>query len=127
MSNYIHIENLSFSYPGASCQIFSNLNLSIYDGTTVFTGANGSGKTTLASLIAGQAEPSCGRVRCSGSVVIQDQVFIEISTEDLINIYDGSKENGELMSKLEITDDMIMNPDHLSGGEKKRLLPFKPS
>lgn len=121
MSNYIHIENLSFSYPGASYQIFSNLNLSIYDGTTVFTGANGSGKTTLATLIAGQAEPSSGRVRCSGSVVIQDQVFTAVSTEDLINIYDGSKENGELMSKLEITDDMIMNPDHLSGGEKKRL------
>ena len=121
MSNYIFIDNLSFSYPGSSVSLFENLSLKIYEGWTTFSGANGSGKSTLKELIASNLVPDKGHVRTSGEVCICDQVFDGLSDDDAFYIYDGSKDNMRLMRNLGITDEMLLFPENLSGGEKKRI------
>ncbi len=121
MSEYIIIDGISYAWPGSSLSIFENLSLTFNEGWSVFSGANGSGKTTLASLIASILIPDKGSIRRSGNVVICPQVFSGLEDDDPLYIYDGSRENGELKSRLHITDEMVFNPENLSGGEKKRL------
>ncbi len=121
MSEFVMLSGISYGYPGSSAVIFENLSLSFQEGWSVVAGANGTGKTTLASIITGEISPDRGSVRRSGDAVFCPQVFTELADDDLLYIYDGSAENGELKSRLSLSDEMIMNPDVLSGGEKKRL------
>lgn len=59
----LHLENLSFSYPGGNSQILKNIEVSIPQGqTTAIVGASGSGKTTLMKLLLGFYKPSQGQV-----------------------------------------------------------------
>ena len=119
--SYITISGVSYAYPGSSVSIFDGLSLSFYDGWTVLAGANGAGKTTLAALIAGMIVPDAGTISRSGEAILCPQVFTGLSDEDPFYIYDGTRETGEMMSRLGITDGMIADPEVLSGGEKKRL------
>lgn len=62
----IHINDVSFGYPGQQ-PIIEHLNLTLTGGTiTALVGASGAGKSTLASLIAGLLEPT------SGSIALDD-------------------------------------------------------
>ena len=119
--SYITISGVSYAYPGSSVSIFEGLSLSFHDGWTVLAGANGAGKTTLAALISGSIIPDAGAISRSGEALLCPQVFTGLADEDPFYIYDGTRETGELMSRLGITDDMLETPDILSGGEKKRL------
>ncbi|WP_075341659.1 peptidase domain-containing ABC transporter [Tenacibaculum agarivorans] len=48
----IHLQNLSFRYPGMESPVFNNLNLSIpYNKVTAIVGVSGGGKTTLLKLL----------------------------------------------------------------------------
>jgi ATP-binding cassette subfamily B protein len=49
---YIHIQNMTFSYPGTSENVLDDVSFSIpYGKTTAIVGASGSGKTTLLKLL----------------------------------------------------------------------------
>lgn len=60
----IHIQHVSFRYPGSEGRLaLDDVSLVIEAGQTVaFVGENGSGKTTLAKLVAGLYEPTAGRI-----------------------------------------------------------------
>ena len=57
------LDNLSFTYPGASHPTIKDLSLDIKPGETwVIMGKSGSGKSTLLNILLGNLEPSSGRV-----------------------------------------------------------------
>ncbi|HWR21788.1 MAG TPA: ABC transporter ATP-binding protein [Verrucomicrobiae bacterium] len=63
----IELTHVSFSYPGSSQLILSDISLHIEPGETVaLVGENGAGKTTLAKLIARLYEPDQGYIALDG-------------------------------------------------------------
>ena len=59
----IELQELAFSYPGSSIQLFESLNLTLEPGKTLaVVGPNGSGKTTLVRLLVGLLEPTKGQI-----------------------------------------------------------------
>ena len=118
---FLHLDNISYSYPGSGSDLFSDLSLSFAEGWTVIAGANGSGKSTLISIAAGLIIPDSGSVRRSGEAILCPQVFRGLMPEDWSDIFSGSNHVGMLKSSLSITDRMIEREETLSGGEKKRL------
>ncbi len=71
----IIINNIYFSYPGASRFIFSNLSLTIpYKKTTGIIGRSGSGKTTIADLILGLLQPHSGEILINGHSIDSENI-----------------------------------------------------
>ncbi|MGY5128233.1 ABC transporter ATP-binding protein [Streptomyces nigrescens] len=63
----VHVENVSFTYPGADSPALKGVSLSVRRGTvTALVGANGSGKTTLTKILAGLLLPTDGSVWWEG-------------------------------------------------------------
>jgi len=66
----VHIENLSFSYPGQAAPVFSGFNLKINEGERFgLFGPNGSGKTTLISLMTGLLPFRTGSIKLLGKEI----------------------------------------------------------
>lgn len=118
---FLQFEDVSFSYPGSGCALFSNLSLSFSEGWTVIAGANGTGKSTLAALASGLIKPDSGCVRMSGNAILCPQIFDGIQPDDWSCLFSGDNYIGRLKSTLALTDEMIEREESLSGGEKKRL------
>ncbi|MFI5482065.1 ABC transporter ATP-binding protein [Streptomyces rubiginosohelvolus] len=103
----IHMENISFRYPGTDRPVLQNLDLRIEPGEVLaIVGKSGVGKTTLIKLLAGMYEPTSGRLTVDGSdlaaadvtawrrrmgVVFQDFVKYPLSAAD--NVALGAPEN----------------------------------
>ena len=63
----LKLENVSFSYPGASEDTLHNLDLTIRNGEKLaVVGRNGAGKSTLVKLLCGFFDPTEGRVLLNG-------------------------------------------------------------
>ncbi len=63
----IEVKNVSFTYPGSTQTILSNISLHIRQGETVaLVGENGAGKTTMAKLIARLYDPTQGCIEFDG-------------------------------------------------------------
>ncbi|TGL37719.1 ATP-binding cassette domain-containing protein [Leptospira perdikensis] len=122
MSEHITIHNLNFLYDSQSEFLFQNLNLHFGPGWTGIVGKNGSGKSTLAKLISGDLQPYSGSIQGNGSVryVSQDTFITTESLEDFL--YDDSKVSGRYKNLLKINIDSKEDYDHLSFGEKRRIL-----
>ena len=74
----IHIENVSFVYPGSHHAILRGIDLTIHPGEMVaLVGENGAGKTTLAKLLCRLYDPSEGQISWNG------QDFRRLSLEDV--------------------------------------------
>ncbi len=69
---YIHIENVSYTYPGTGngeIKALQNVNLDVRDGERIgIIGENGAGKSTLLQVIAGVLQPETGRRDVKGKV-----------------------------------------------------------
>lgn len=123
----IELKNIEKQY--ADKLLFSNVNLSIYDGERVgIVGNNGSGKSTLIKIIAGDEETDKGSVYKSSSAIGYLKQITSYSTEDFYKISLDPvfvKEFLELKKKLNITDNIEFTPKRLktlSGGEKTKLM-----
>ncbi len=67
--NGIHLDQVTFGYPGAK-PIIDKFSLEVQPGSfTVIVGASGCGKTTLLNLIAGFLTPVDGSVRVGGKAI----------------------------------------------------------
>jgi ATP-binding cassette subfamily B protein len=63
----LHLENVSFTYPGSETPALSNISLHIKPGEKLaIVGKNGSGKTTLIKLITRLYTPSSGQILLDG-------------------------------------------------------------
>ena len=63
----IEVKNVSFTYPGSTQTILSNISLHMRPGETVaLVGENGAGKTTLVKLIARLYDPTKGYIKLDG-------------------------------------------------------------
>ncbi|MEU9116839.1 ABC transporter ATP-binding protein [Streptomyces sp. NPDC048483] len=64
----VRLEQVSFTYPGATAPALRGVDLTIPRGAVVaLVGENGSGKSTLAKLIAGLYLPTAGRLLWNGA------------------------------------------------------------
>ena len=59
-------DDLTFHWPDGT-PVLDQLNLAFSSGRTGLVGRNGGGKTTLLRLVAGELQPTSGRVRTSGA------------------------------------------------------------
>jgi ATP-binding cassette subfamily B protein len=63
----IHLEHVSFAYPGTERLVLDDVSLELPAGAVVaIVGENGAGKTTLVKLLAKLYEPSGGRILVDG-------------------------------------------------------------
>jgi ABC-type multidrug transport system fused ATPase/permease subunit len=62
-SGDLHLDNISYQYPGSKKTIFTNFNLVVNSGKTLLIkGLSGAGKTTLIAIATGSLAPQQGRV-----------------------------------------------------------------
>ena len=60
---HIHVDAVSFRYPGVATEVLRDITMDIPGGSIVaLVGENGSGKTTLAKLLAGLYQPTGGAI-----------------------------------------------------------------
>ncbi len=70
VTGHVHIDNVSFTYPGADRPALAAVDLDIPAGSTLaVVGETGSGKTTLGSLVARLYDPTSGTIRIDGTDV----------------------------------------------------------
>ena len=63
----IHLENVSFRYPGSDRLAVESISLQLPPGSVVaVVGENGAGKSTLVKLLAKMYEPTAGRITIDG-------------------------------------------------------------
>jgi len=64
---HLHVEDVSFRYPGSEVEALKGVDVELHAGEIVaLVGENGSGKTTLAKLLAGLYTPDRGRISWDG-------------------------------------------------------------
>ena len=72
-SGDLHLDNISYQYPGSKKTIFTNFNLVVNSGKTLLIkGLSGAGKTTLIAIATGSLAPQQGRVY----TLDQEEVFV---------------------------------------------------
>ncbi|MGB4213467.1 MAG: ABC-F family ATP-binding cassette domain-containing protein [Dethiobacteria bacterium] len=111
--------------------LFSGLNLEIRWGDRVaLVGPNGSGKSTLLKMVAGEEQPSRGRIRLGSAVSVvyfaqeQEQldpgrtVLEEITANSHLDLKQARNHLGRYLFR---GDDVFKKVASLSGGEKSRL------
>ena len=63
----IRFEHVSFSYPGTTGEVLTDISLHLPAGSAVaLVGLNGAGKTTLVKLLTRMYEPTAGRILVDG-------------------------------------------------------------
>jgi len=149
MTSCLCVENLNYTYPDGT-QALIDINIRINDGEKVaLIGANGSGKSTLQFHLNGLLQAQSGKVWVNQSAVIpanftrirawiglvfqnpDDQLFMPTVEEDIAFGPKNLGVKGAILNRLvrdsleavNLDPDHYLhrNPEHLSGGEKKRV------
>jgi ATPase subunit of ABC transporter with duplicated ATPase domains len=115
----IILEELSFGY---DAPLFESLCVGFDAGWTGLVGANGAGKTTLLRLIAGELEPSSGRVwRTPGARVAWCRQQSSEQLPELVEFAgDTTKAAARWRGLLGVEAEQLRRFDRLSSGERKR-------
>jgi ATPase subunit of ABC transporter with duplicated ATPase domains len=117
----MEVEDLSFAWSDAR-SLLSDVSFGLSPGFVGLVGANGAGKTTLARLMAGELQPTSGRVRFQGdspSIVVCAQGVDELPSE----VVALSEERGARRRFIGLFGLVPARVDHwssLSPGERKR-------
>lgn len=118
---FLHLNSVSYSYPGSRTPVFEALTLTFAAGWTGVVGDNGCGKSTLAGVASGRLLPSAGSVSgCVSSVTCPQDC-----AEEPEMLYDFACDYGDearrLREALNIGDDMPWRFSELSCGEQKKI------
>src|SRR5882724_7111226 len=123
--------------PGAERWLFRHLTLTLKPGQcTGIVGRNGVGKTTLLRLCLGERPPDEGTIKIGKKVAFNyiDQARMQLNGTGTVldEVSDGSEsvQFGDqrlsaraYLRRFLFTDERVMEPvDHLSGGERARLM-----
>ena len=121
MTNFLHMENLTFTYENCIEPLFDDISFQIDEGWTAIVGVNGSGKTTLLKLVCGLLKPDTGILVIPGKTHYTEQRtdFMPAEFHDFFN----STQNlsYKIKRSLHIVDDWQNSWDTLSHGERKRI------
>ncbi|MBF0366943.1 MAG: ABC-F family ATP-binding cassette domain-containing protein [Oligoflexia bacterium] len=119
----MHFQDVSFSYPSQSKNLFNSWSLSFHHGWYGVIGANGSGKTTLLLLATGALDPVAGNIRKVNSALYCPQRTDDPPPfmEDFLRSSDSDAY--QIKTMLEIEDEWEEHNrwNSLSHGERKRL------
>lgn len=75
----IELQNITFTYPGASRPVFQDFNYQLLPGEHIgLIGPNGCGKTTLLHLIMGLLRPQVGSIFILGQEVTNAKDFVQV-------------------------------------------------
>ena len=131
----VTLEKLSFTYPGTEQPIFRNISLTIEAGERVaIIGPNGIGKTTLMRCLAGELQPTSGKVgwveNAEPGYMPQDPQAEFAEKVDLftwVSAYTGKADDEQLiratLGRLLFSGDQTKKSvTVLSGGEKGRMI-----
>lgn len=118
------LSHITFTYPGATEPLFTDVSATFAPGWTAVLGDNGVGKTTLVRIALGQLIPDAGIVSPSPRAFVsgycsQNVTHKPLNLDDFAN--DWSPEALSIRRDLGIDDDWPWRFDSLSGGEAKRL------
>jgi ABC-2 type transport system ATP-binding protein len=142
----IHIEGLSFRYPGAESDAIHELSLRVRPGSLFgLLGPNGSGKTTLISILSGLLSPAAGQLRIDDrslpaatrevqhftALVPQEHAFYpRLGVLENLRFFAGALAIPASDRRARIDESLAVNglegftavrAEHLSGGLKRRL------
>jgi energy-coupling factor transport system ATP-binding protein len=145
----LEFKSVDFSYPGSSCLVLQDVNISISEGEFIaVVGENGCGKSTLAKLAAGLLRPTKGEVLVDNfsfnsnrsakqltttvgivfenpeNQIVTDNVFDEVAF-GLENLGFAAKEIKnrvkEVLAAVGLEGKLYANPLFLSSGQKQKL------
>jgi ATPase subunit of ABC transporter with duplicated ATPase domains len=131
----LEVTELSFAYPGTSAPIVDKLSFNIEAGERVaIIGANGIGKTTLMRLLAGDLEPSKGRIKWAENAKVgympqdpQAEFAKDLDLATWMSYWKAASDDDQIVRStlgrlLFSGDDLKKTVKVLSGGEKGRML-----
>ncbi|MEK3881947.1 ABC transporter ATP-binding protein [Paenibacillus sp. PL2-23] len=76
--SYVHVNQVSYAYPGSRQEVLSRFSLSLEQGETIgLLGGSGSGKSTLLRLIAGFENPKSGEIAINGRTMAGGYQFVQ--------------------------------------------------
>lgn len=118
----LHLERVTFTYPGQRSPAVSDLTLRIPAGQiTAIMGANGSGKSTVVKLLCGLYLPTTGRVLIDGTDLRQVSLvdlwrIVSIVTQDPMRYCASGRENIALGDIARVSDDGAVRQGGRDGG-----------
>jgi ATPase subunit of ABC transporter with duplicated ATPase domains len=131
----VTVEGLTFRYPGASADVFTNLNFTILaEQRVAIIGPNGIGKTTLMRCLAGELKPTAGRITwvenaLPGYMPQDPQAEFEIKADlfTWMSTWTGKADDDQIVRAtlgrlLFSGDETKKSVKVLSGGEKGRMI-----
>jgi ATPase subunit of ABC transporter with duplicated ATPase domains len=131
----VGVEKLSFTYPGADVQVLKNISITVEAGDRVaIIGPNGIGKTTLMQLLAGELQPTSGKVswveNAQPGYMPQDPQAEFVDKMDLftwMSRFSGKADDEQIVRAtlgrlLFSGDETKKSVKVLSGGEKGRMM-----
>jgi ATPase subunit of ABC transporter with duplicated ATPase domains len=131
----VTVEGLTFRYPGASANVFTNLNFTILaEQRVAIIGPNGIGKTTLMRCLAGELKPTAGRITwvenaLPGYMPQDPQAEFEIKADlfTWMSTWTGKADDDQIVRAtlgrlLFSGDETRKSVKVLSGGEKGRMI-----
>ena len=124
----LQLQNVTFGYEKDNL-IYDGFDLELNKNEIIsIVGASGSGKSTLFELITNNLKPLSGKIRVKKIASIYQDPYssfhptynIKEQIDDVVEKYDD-KELVNLLDKLNLSDDIILQKPHkLSGGQLQR-------
>jgi ATP-binding cassette, subfamily B, bacterial CvaB/MchF/RaxB len=137
------IENVSYTYPGASAPVIDGISIDVKPGEVLaISGVSGAGKSTLLKIMAGLLKPDSGRVLVDGidilqygvreyryacAGVLQTDQLLSGSIADNITLFDESADQAGIKSfvaSLPMAFNSLVGDmgSMMSAGQQQRIL-----